>query len=103
GGKVDSRGGPLWAHLIPTPKILPQLREWFPRGWITGWKYEVDGLESDAVARGVAQMSGAGSDACVVNGPACGTDWIWLRQNQAAGRFESRAALLQALVDAVPR
>lgn len=103
GGKVESRGGSLWAHLIPTPKVLPRLRDWFPRGWITGWKYEVDGTESDAVARGEAQLLEAGSDACVVNGPACGASWVWLRRNQSARRFESRAALLQALADDLPR
>jgi len=100
GGKVDSRGGSLWAELIPTPKILPQLRGWFPRGTITGWKYEVDGTEAEALARGNDQIAAARSNACVVNGPACGARWVWLRASQPPRSFDSRAALLQALVGA---
>jgi len=100
-GKVDSRGGPLRAELVPTPKILPRMRAWFPRGWITGWKYEVDGSEADALARGTAQLGAARSDACVVNGPACGAELIWLRRDRPSQRFTSRSLLIRALREAL--
>ncbi|MBL9175117.1 MAG: DNA/pantothenate metabolism flavoprotein domain protein [Verrucomicrobiales bacterium] len=100
-GKVDSRGGTILVELVPTPKILPQLPEWFPRGRITGWKYEVDGSPNDAVARGERQLESAGTHACVVNGPAWGTGFAWLRRGLPLVRIPSRRMLLDALVSAV--
>ncbi|MCW5558399.1 MAG: DNA/pantothenate metabolism flavoprotein domain protein [Verrucomicrobiae bacterium] len=100
-GKANSRQGPLRAELVPTPKILARLRDWFPRGGITGWKYEVDGSREEALARGATQLDAARSDACVVNGPACGPELIWLRKDRPPERFASRSLLVQALVDAL--
>lgn len=71
-GKVSTREGSLWVELKPTPKILPGLREWFPRGVIVGWKYEVDGDAPGVLDRARRQLAEAGSDACVANGPAHG-------------------------------
>lgn len=100
-GKVDTRGGVLVAELEPTPKILGQLRSWFPNARITGWKYEADGTRADAVARGEAQMAEARTDACVVNGPACGTDFVWLRRDAETRILTTRDTLLDALVASV--
>ena len=71
-GKVSTRGGRLMAELVPTPKILPQLRGWFPDAVIIGWKYEVDGKRDDAIAKARKQIIEANSTACVANGPAFG-------------------------------
>lgn len=71
-GKVSTRGGKLFAELVPTPKILPQLRGWFPQARIVGWKYEVDGNREDAIARAKKQIVDGNTNACVANGPAYG-------------------------------
>ena len=42
-GKLPTREGTLLAELAPTPKIIADLREWFPHAWLVGWKYEVEG------------------------------------------------------------
>src|SRR5262249_21687522 len=42
-GKISTRSGTLLAELVPTKKILGELRAWFPQTPIVGWKYEVDG------------------------------------------------------------
>src|SRR5205814_2326172 len=42
-GKIETREGTLLAELIPTAKILPQLRSWNPAAFLVGWKYELDG------------------------------------------------------------
>ena len=42
-GKFSTRQGNLLAELVPTPKIIASLRDWFPKAQIVGWKYELDG------------------------------------------------------------
>jgi phosphopantothenate---cysteine ligase (CTP) len=71
-GKLSSREGALTLRLHPLPKVLPTLRGLFPGAIIVGWKYEVDGTNADALVAGRAQLAGANTDACVVNGPAYG-------------------------------
>lgn len=74
-GKFTTRYDALLAELIPTPKILPRLRRWFPAAKIIGWKYETDGNRDDVIAKGRAQLREARSDAVVLNGPAYGTGY----------------------------
>ena len=71
-GKFSTRGGTLLVELVPTPKIIARLREWYPRAQLVGWKYEVDGTRADAINMALAQMENCRTDACVVNGPAYG-------------------------------
>ena len=56
GGKLSTRQGPLLAELVPTPKIIAELRSWFSAAWLVGWKYEVDGGRAEAIAAGVDQI-----------------------------------------------
>ena len=71
-GKFSTRTGRLFAELVPTPKILPQLRSLFPKACIVGWKYEVDGGREAVLAKARQQMADGKTDACVANGPAFG-------------------------------
>ena len=71
-GKFATRDGTLLAELIPTPKIISQLRPLFHSARIVGWKYEVDGTREDALELGRAQIARNQTDCCVVNGPAYG-------------------------------
>ncbi len=71
-GKVSTRGGKLFAELVPTPKILPELRGWFPKATIVGWKYEVDQHRAGAVAKARKQITEGHSHYSVANGPAYG-------------------------------
>src|SRR5471032_2872731 len=41
--KISTRQGKLLVELLPTPKIIAELRGWFPKTKITGWKFEADG------------------------------------------------------------
>ena len=72
-GKISSREGPLLAELIATPKIIAELRDWFPKAWLGGWKYELEGTQSDAIAQGEKQLTSNRTNACVVNGRAYGS------------------------------
>ncbi len=98
-GKLSTRDGTLWIELKPTPKILPQLREWYPSARITGWKFETDGTRADVLSRVARQFSESHNDACVANGPAYGDGFGWVRPNGTVRHLIDRSALLRALVD----
>ncbi len=70
--KISTRQGKLLVELLPTPKIIAELRGWFPRTKIVGWKFEADGRRADAVAAARRQLAECATDLCVVNGPAYG-------------------------------
>jgi phosphopantothenate---cysteine ligase (CTP) len=71
-GKISTEPGSLLAELVPTPKIIAELRGWFPQAHLTGWKYEVDGDRAGVLALGGKQITQSRTDACVLNGPAYG-------------------------------
>jgi phosphopantothenoylcysteine decarboxylase/phosphopantothenate--cysteine ligase len=70
--KISTREGHLLAELVPTPKIILQLRKWFPTARIIGWKFETEGGRGDVIERAKRQIAESKSDACVANGPAYG-------------------------------
>jgi phosphopantothenoylcysteine decarboxylase/phosphopantothenate--cysteine ligase len=96
-GKVTTREGRMLAELVPTPKILGQLRGFFPKAIIVGWKYEVDGGREDAVARGEVQIRECHSNACVVNGPAYGLGFGVLSSTGKLHHVRSPGELYEAL------
>jgi phosphopantothenate---cysteine ligase (CTP) len=71
-GKFSTRGEPLLVELVPTPKVISEMREWYPRATIIGWKYEVDGTREEVVEKASRQIFENQSDACVANGAAYG-------------------------------
>lgn len=71
-GKYSTRSGILLAELVPTPKIIAELRSLFPKAKIFGWKYEVDGTPEEALTLGKRQITENSTDYSVVNGAAYG-------------------------------
>jgi phosphopantothenoylcysteine decarboxylase/phosphopantothenate--cysteine ligase len=80
-GKFSTRQGTLLAELLPTPKIIAGLRDWFPQARIVGWKYEVDGKQDAVIAAAGKQIHECLTDACVANGPAYGDGFGLVRSN----------------------
>lgn len=70
--KISTRQGTLLAELVPTPKVLAELRRLFPKAKLVGWKYEVDGDRASLVRAAESQLRECRTDACVANGPAFG-------------------------------
>ena len=97
GGKLSTRSGSLLAELIPTPKLISQLRAWFPDARIFGWKYEVDGTRGDVIAKGVAQLRENRTDYCVANGPAYGSGFGLLSPGGTLEEIEDRPKLYERL------
>ena len=71
--KISTRQGELLAELVPTQKIIAQLRGWFPSACLVGWKYELDGQRADVIAEAERQIADYHTNACVANGSGYGT------------------------------
>lgn len=97
GGKITTRQGSLMAELVPTPKIISRLRDWFPQALLVGWKYEVDGERADAVRAGGRQISDCRTNASVVNGAAYGQGFGLIRNAGQCEHLADTEALFPAL------
>jgi phosphopantothenoylcysteine synthetase/decarboxylase len=71
-GKISTRQGTLLAELVPTPKVIAGLREWYPKAKLVGWKFEVDGNRASVLRAAESQLRDCRTDVCVANGPAFG-------------------------------
>ena len=97
-GKWTTNSGTLMAELVPTTKILPQLRPLFPQAKIIGWKYEVEGNRESAIQKGRQQIETSHTDACVVNGPGYGSGFELLAMENQSKHLESASELYSALL-----
>ncbi len=96
-GKISTRQGTLLAELVPTPKIIAELRRWFPKARLVGWKYEVDGDRPGVIRLAEKQIAECQTDACVANGPAYGAGFGLVRGSGAVAHLADTAALFEAL------
>lgn len=74
-GKISTRQGTLMAELVPTPKIIANLRAWYPQAKLVGWKFEVEGDRASVLRAAEQQLRECRTDFCVVNGPAFGPNF----------------------------
>jgi phosphopantothenate---cysteine ligase (CTP) len=96
-GKVSTRQGTLLAELLPTPKIIALLRDWFPAARLVGWKYEVDGGRDGVIALAKAQLAECRTNACVANGPAYGQGFGLVTASDSVTHLADSPALFAAL------
>jgi phosphopantothenoylcysteine decarboxylase/phosphopantothenate--cysteine ligase len=96
--KYSTQEGNLLAELVPTSKIIAELRGWFSRAQIVGWKYELEGNRREAIARAVRQLSDNKTDACVVNGRAYGRGFGLVTPNGKPKNLGDKKALFDALL-----
>jgi len=99
-GKLSTRQGTLLAELLPTPKIIAELRQFFPKAVLVGWKFEVDGDRESVVRLAEEQIVVCGTDACVANGPAYGPGF-GLVQRHGTVHLSQMQALFQALEELI--
>ena len=97
-GKFRTDDGNLLAELVPTPKIIAQLRELFPSSRIFGWKYEVGGTRENAIERGRKQICENRTDYCVVNGTAYGDGYGVVDRDQQHIHCHAHEQLYDALL-----
>jgi phosphopantothenoylcysteine decarboxylase/phosphopantothenate--cysteine ligase len=100
-GKISTRQGTLLAELVPTPKIIAALREWYPTAKLVGWKFEVDGDRASVLCAAENQLRDCRTDLCVANGPAFGPGFGLVtgpgRCTDVPGQKELFAALAEFL------
>jgi phosphopantothenoylcysteine decarboxylase/phosphopantothenate--cysteine ligase len=96
-GKLPSRAKALLAELVATPKIIAELRDWFPGAKLVGWKYEVDGSRAEVLRLAEKQIAECRTDACVANGPAYGDGFGLVRRGGECRHVQGARPLFQAL------
>ena len=96
-GKFSTRHGTLLAELIPTPKVIADLRGWFPNAKLVGWKFEVAGGHEDVIQKAEDQLTDCGTDACVANGPAYGSGFGLVSGVGHCTHLKDSAALFASL------
>jgi phosphopantothenate---cysteine ligase (CTP) len=94
--KISTRSGNLFVELVPTSKIIAELRGWFHRTRIVGWKFEADGGRAGALRAAKRQIAGCATDFCVANGPAYGKGFNLVSINERM-HFVSAEKLFVAL------
>jgi phosphopantothenoylcysteine synthetase/decarboxylase len=96
-GKISTREGTVLAELTPTPKIIVDLRHWFPKARLVGWKYEVEGDRAGVIRLAEEQIAKCRTDACVANGPAYGQGFGLVTGQAASVHFAATPELFGAL------
>jgi phosphopantothenoylcysteine decarboxylase/phosphopantothenate--cysteine ligase len=96
-GKISTRDGPLLAELIPTPKIIAQLRGWYPGARLVGWKFEVEGNRDDVIRLAERQLTECHLNATVANGRAYGPGFGLVNGAGSCEHFADRTELFAAL------
>jgi phosphopantothenoylcysteine decarboxylase/phosphopantothenate--cysteine ligase len=96
-GKISTRQGTLLAELVPTPKIIGSLRDWFPKARLVGWKYEVDGDRAEVIRAAEKQLAESVTDFCVANGRAYGEGFGLVNPSGNCMHLPNATALFRAL------
>jgi len=96
-GKISTRMGTLLAELVPTTKIIKELRDWFPVARLVGWKYEVEGERAAVIALAQKQISECSTDACVANGAAYGPGFGLVTRSAGCTHLDDTQALFEIL------
>lgn len=100
-GKISTRQGTLLAELVPTPKIIASLRDWYPTAKLVGWKFEVDGDRASVLRAAEAQLRECRTDACVANGPAYGEGLGLMTGPGQCAALAGHAELFEALAQMI--
>ena len=91
--KISSRAGAVTLELVPSSKVISELRELFPQAKIVGWKYELDGTPADVAAKAARQIAENHTDVCVMNGMAYGPGYGIYAADGARQHVANTAAL----------
>ena len=91
--KISSRAGAVTLQLVPSSKVISELRELFPQAKLVGWKYELDGSPEDVAVKAARQIAENHTDVCVMNGTAYGSGYGVYAANGERKHIANTAAL----------
>jgi phosphopantothenoylcysteine decarboxylase/phosphopantothenate--cysteine ligase len=95
--KIPTGSTNLLAELVPTPKILQELRGLFPTAFLVGWKYEVDGDKFSVLRKAEMQIQQNRTNLCVANGPAYGRGFGVVSKEGNVEHCKTMETLFEAL------
>ncbi|MCL4785770.1 MAG: phosphopantothenoylcysteine synthase [Verrucomicrobia bacterium] len=95
--KIASRSDALTINLEPATKVIGKMRDLFPGSILVDWKYELVGTRDDALAKASRQMEDNGTDACVLNGRAVGSGFVFCQEGLPPREFGHKSELVQFL------
>ena len=96
--KIPTQIERILVELAPTPKIISELRAWFPIAILVGWKYELEQADrAQIIMRACRQIAENQTDACVLNGRAYGEGFGLVAAQKQVQHFADRQLLFQAL------
>jgi phosphopantothenoylcysteine synthetase/decarboxylase len=99
--KISSDAELIELLLVPKPKLIRRLREWFASAYIVGWKFELEGMPADVVQQGIQQIRLNQTNACVVNGSAFGSGFGFCTEQGLVRTLTTKDALSNWLVEVV--
>jgi phosphopantothenoylcysteine synthetase/decarboxylase len=97
--KIGSEHQMLSLHLTPKPKVIAELRTYFPNAFVVGWKLELEGSRDDLIREATRQLEKNRTDACVINGPAFGDGFGFCTAKGLQASFLSKPELAAFLVE----
>ena len=101
-GKLSTRDGKLLLELCPTQKIISQLRSWYKKAQIFGWKYEVDGNRLTTFDKAQKQIEENKTNACIINGSAYGNGFGLLKKgSETLNHLDNTKMLYDALASLI--
>ena len=83
--------------------MIGRLRDLFPKAYIVGWKFELEGNLEEAVQEGLQQIAINRTDACVVNGSAFGPEFGFCTKKGLLRTLPTKDALSDWLLAIVSR
>jgi phosphopantothenoylcysteine decarboxylase/phosphopantothenate--cysteine ligase len=96
--KIASDAGPVWLELIPQSKLIANLRNYFPKARIIGWKYEHGVSRDELLSEASRQMQQHRTNACVVNGRAFGSGFGVCTEAGLIATCDSKLSLAEFFV-----
>jgi phosphopantothenoylcysteine synthetase/decarboxylase len=96
--KIASDAGPVWLELIPQSKLIANLRTYFPKARIVGWKFEHGITRDELLSEAARQIRQHRTNACVVNGRAFGPGFGVCTSAGLIATCDSKASLAEFFV-----
>ncbi|MFZ5807453.1 MAG: phosphopantothenoylcysteine decarboxylase [Verrucomicrobiota bacterium] len=84
-------------HCARAEKLIAQLKHFFSKALLVGWKYEKEGTPEQGIQKAFQQIAQYRTDACVLNGDVVGEGFVFCRCEGRQDKLQNKRALAQFL------